>query len=461
MQKFSAKKIEEQAINHIHENALVGKGEKILVAFSGGADSVFLLHFLNKFKRKYRIEIFAAHLNHLLRGKEAYSDEQFCKKICKQFSIPLFVERKRTNSFARKNKFSLEEAGRILRYDFFERLRRKHNFDKIATAHNINDNAETVLLNLFKGAGMNGASGIPVRRENIIRPLLTLEKDDILKYLAYNKIEFVEDQSNKELKYQRNIIRHEILPVIRQKINPRVHNSIYNFSQLIREVNRMLNDEIFTAKALEAGKLSNGNFTFNYQKFNAKHHFLFSEAIRYSYKHHLKKDLAQEETSKLFRLIKNQTGKTIFLKGGYKVTKNRDELVFALAPDANNRPIIIPINGTIALEGRTISVSEYNQNKIPVSVNRTKEFISGDAINGEFTIRRWQKGDKFIPFGHSSPKKISDFLTNIKFPAHLKKDQFVLVHKDKVIWLIGIRIDNSFKITPETKRIIQLTVTEN
>lgn len=459
MQKFSAKKIEELVINFIEDNALIEPGDKILVALSGGADSVFLFRFLLKFKKKFKIEIAAAHLNHLLRGKQAYSDEQFCSNLCEEFSVPIYIERKKTNIFAKKNKLSVEEAGRNLRYLFFDKLRRKFKFDKIATAHNLNDNTETFLLNLFKGTGMKGASGIPVQRESIIRPILSLEKDDVLQYLSHNKISFVEDESNKDLIYQRNIIRHEILPHIQKRINPRIHHSIYNFSQLIREANRMLNDEIFAARALEAGKLLDGQFTFSYQKFNTRLQFLFSEAIRYSYKHYLKKELAQEETSKLFKLIKNQTGKMLYLKGGFKVVKNRDELVFHLAPDISNKPLLVQMNGTVSFEGKVVAVNEYNQNKIPVSINRSKEFISGDQINGEFIIRRWQRGDKFIPFGHSTPRKISDFLTKIKFPAHLKKDQYVMLHKDKIIWLIGIRIDNSFKITPQTKKIIQLSVT--
>lgn len=461
MQKFSAKKIEEQVINHISDCALIDSGDKILVALSGGADSVFLLNFLIKYKKKYKVEFAAAHLNHLLRGKNSRTDEEFCKILCKKKTVPLFIERKRTARFAAANKLSVEEAGRNLRYAFFEKLRKKEKFNKIATAHNLNDNTETVLLNIFKGAGMKGASGIPVRRGNIIRPILVLEKEEILAYLNHYKISFVEDESNKDLKYQRNIIRHEIVPLIRKKINPKIHQHIFNFSQINREVNRMLNDEVFAARALEAGKLSDGHFTFNYKKLGTNHHFVFSEAIRFAYKHYLKKELAHEETSKLFKLAKNQTGRTMYLKGGYKVMKNRDEIVISLSPDISNKPITLPINGKAVFEGKVVAVTEYHQNKIPISINPTKEFICGDKLNGEFLIRRWQQGDKFIPFGSSSQKKISDFLTNMKIPAHQKKDQYVLTQKDQVIWLIGIRIDNNFRITPQSKKIIQLTVTTN
>ena len=173
------KDIEQKVIRFIKENEILFSGEKILVALSGGPDSVFLLHFLNKYRKKFKIEIAAAHINHLLRGKDSERDELFCKAICEELSISFYCVRKNIKSYSKKNKISLETAGRKIRYDFFEKVSKKNKYNKIVTAHNADDNAETVLLNLIKGTGIKGIAGIPVRRNNIVRPILALTKKEI------------------------------------------------------------------------------------------------------------------------------------------------------------------------------------------------------------------------------------------------------------------------------------------
>ena len=158
------KATEQKVLRFIKENELLSSGEKILIALSGGPDSVFLLHFLNKFKKKFKIELGAAHINHRLRGKDSERDELFCKVICAELSIPFYLLRKDIKSYSKKNKFSLEVAGRKIRYEFFKKISKANKYNKIATAHNADDNAETVLLNLIKGTGIKGIAGIPVRR---------------------------------------------------------------------------------------------------------------------------------------------------------------------------------------------------------------------------------------------------------------------------------------------------------
>ena len=176
------KSIEEKVLLFIAEKKLISQNDKIVVGLSGGADSVFLLSFLNKFKKKFNLSLIAVHLNHKIRGKEADDDESFCIKFCEELNIPLFLKKKNIKAYAKKKKLSLEEAGRDIRYKLFSEVAVKEKCTKIATAHHQSDNTETVLLNLIKGSGLNGAAGIPERRGNIIRPLLTLTKDEILSY---------------------------------------------------------------------------------------------------------------------------------------------------------------------------------------------------------------------------------------------------------------------------------------
>ena len=181
------KSVEEKVLLFIASEKLISNNDKILVGLSGGADSVFLLSFLKKFQKKFNLSLIAVHLNHNLRGKEADEDEAFCGKFCADLNIPIIVKKKNVKVFAKKNKLSLEEAGREIRYKLFADVAKKENCTKIATAHHQSDNTETVLLNLIKGSGLNGAAGIPAKRQNIIRPLLGVSKDEIVSYLKNKK----------------------------------------------------------------------------------------------------------------------------------------------------------------------------------------------------------------------------------------------------------------------------------
>ena len=198
------KKTEQKVLRFIDEKNLLEKDDRILVALSGGPDSVFLLHFLNKYSKKFKISLSALHINHGLRGKAALADEHFCKKLTKKSGIRFYSVKRDVKALARKLKISTEEAGRLIRYEEFEKFSAKEGFSKIATAHIADDNAETVLLNLIKGTGLNGISGIPFSRGKIIRPLLVLTKEEITQYLKFYKIDYRTDLTNLKSEYERN-----------------------------------------------------------------------------------------------------------------------------------------------------------------------------------------------------------------------------------------------------------------
>lgn len=253
------KKIEEKVFKLIDEKQLIEKNDKILIALSGGPDSVFLLYFLNKFKKKFSIELGALHVNHKLRGKDSDEDAKFCEKICKELKIPCYIISKNVRTFSSRKKISIEEAGREIRYSELKKNSKKNKYSKIATAHNSNDNAETVLLNLIKGTGFSGLAGIPVKRENIIRPILNLTRDEILYYLKENEIDFRIDESNFSNNYERNFLRNEIIPSLKENLNPSLENSIFNSSEIFRNfllyINKK-NEEITKKIIVEKDKLT-------------------------------------------------------------------------------------------------------------------------------------------------------------------------------------------------------------
>ena len=225
------KRTEQKILRFIEQYNLIKKGDKILVALSGGPDSVLVLHFLNKFRKKYKIELLALHFNHGLRGKESDQDANFAKEFCDTLNIQFSLKKLDVKNFAKRNNFSIEEAARLLRYKNLEIIAEKQNCTKIVTAHNLSDNTETILMNLFTGTGVSGLKGIPIHRDNIIRPLICLGKQEILDYLTKEKINYRVDSSNLSDDFRRNYIRNRIVPLVKTKLNPQIDEALFRSSQ--------------------------------------------------------------------------------------------------------------------------------------------------------------------------------------------------------------------------------------
>ena len=452
------KKTEQKVLKFIDDNSLIQKGDKILVSLSGGPDSVFLLYFLKKYQKRLAVSLYAFHLNHLLRGKDASLDEDFCKQLCSSLNIPIYSVRKNVKQVAHKKKISIEEAGRVLRYSELSKLIKKISFNKIATAHNCDDNAETVLLNLIKGTGLKGISGIPVKRDNIIRPILVLPKAEILKYLDLKKIKFRIDSSNFQIDLERNFIRHILLPLIRSKLNPSVDNAIFNSSQnfkslysfLLNSTNEVFKDIRMRDSALNIPlnkllKLNDDLLTFSLKELVERNFF---------------ENLMFKDIISLKGLISKQTGRRVNLSSGLTAFKERDELIIKQNKHSfvyDKKNIKINIGEEKRLDNFTLSIKPVDVASIAPGKEKTREFISANNIEGtKFVIRTWQDGDKFFPLGMKGTKKISDFLNELKIESHKKKNQLLLLNGTKIVWVIGHRLDDRFKITKNTKNYLEL-----
>jgi tRNA(Ile)-lysidine synthase len=452
------KKTEQKVLKFIDDNSLIHKGDKILVSLSGGPDSVFLLYFLKKYQKRLAVSLYAFHLNHLLRGKNASLDEDFCKQICSSLNIPFFSVRKNVKQFAHKKKISIEEAGRVLRYSELGKLLKKISFNKIATAHNCDDNAETVLLNLIKGTGLKGISGIPVKRDNIIRPILILPKAEILKYLDMKKTKFRIDSSNFEVDLERNFIRHILLPLIRSKLNPSVDNAIFNASQNFRSLYSYLlasTNEVFKDICMRDSAL---NIPLN--KLLQLNDDLLTFSLKELVERNFFANLMFKDISSLKSLISKQTGRRINLSSGLMAYKERDELIIKQNKDSGvpeKKNIKINIGEEKTFENCTVSIKHADIAAISPGKEKSREFISADNVVGsKFVIRNWQNGDKFFPLGMKGTKKISDFLNELKIESHKKKNQLLLLNGKKIVWVIGYRLDDRFKITKNTKNYLEL-----
>lgn len=450
------KKTEEKVIRFIQSQSLIDKGDKVLVALSGGPDSVFLLHFLNKFKKKYRLNLAAFHLNHKLRGKSAAEDENFCKSICDRAGIDFISVQKDVKSYSKKNKISVEEAGRIIRYQLLNKIAKKNSYSKIATAHIQDDNTETVLLNLIKGSGITGMTGIPVKRGNIIRPVLCLTKKEILDYLQINKISFRIDESNLSDDYERNFLRQQIIPLLKERLNPSLDETVFNSSFIFKSVREHLENQTieFQNQAIKSGK---SELIINNIFLNHYHNSIITEALRKSVFEYFNSSLNFDDINRIKDLQKKQSGVMIELTGKLVGMRDRENIIIrrqdlSIWTDKYS----VSLNESISLKNGILSVNKIRKDKIKYVQNSFIEFISADHISNKLIVRKWKNGDAFFPFGMNSAKKISDFLIDIKMSRFEKQNQFVLADGEKIIWLIGKRIDNRFKITNETKKVLKL-----
>lgn len=447
---------EQKVIRFISENNLILSGDRILIGLSGGPDSVFLLHFLNKFQKKFRIEIGAAHVNHLLRGKESDRDELFCKTICREISIPFFSIRKKVKSYSLKHKISLEAAGRKIRYDFFEKISNQHRYNKIATAHNADDNTETVLLNLIKGAGLKGISGIPIKRKNIIRPILALSKNEILNYLGNNLFEYRTDSSNLSNEYERNFLRNEIIPLIQKNINPAITNSVLNTSINLQRLNAGLSE--ISANLKSKIKVIPGvKVSIPVGFMVDENEFISSYLIKEIVDENFSVKFESNDIKKILLLVNKTSGKSEELSSKLVGYRERDKIIIKKkSADLTPEKKIISVGDKIKINGRVFSILKYKFEKVQLSSSKNIEYISADKLKDNFIIRNWRKGDKFYPIGMKGSKKVSDYLSDIKVNSFEKKDQLVLENDGKIVWIIGQRLDDRFKLKSNSKKVLKL-----
>ncbi len=452
------KSIEQKVIKFADNYKLLQNGEKILIALSGGPDSIFALYFFKKFSKRFGITLAAAHLNHMLRGKQAEKDEEFCKRTCADIGIEYYSEKYDVAGFAKQNKISVEEAARKVRYDFLLRIAKNYRFDKIVTAHTMDDNAETVLMNLIKGTGLQGIAGIPVQRNNIIRPVLALTKDEIVSYLENYKIEYRVDKSNKDLKYERNFIRHKILPLIKKNLNPSVEQNIFNTSLVFKKASdslRKLKDE-FLVKFVRFGK---DYVVIELSGLQAENESLLGEVLKDIVVNHFKKEFEFKDYIKVESLLEKPVGRKVILTSNLEALKDREKIYICPKQNSHGLHLIDVKAGEVKeITGKKISINYIEKEKIKFENNRNHEFISADELDSNFVVRKWQTGDKFFPLGMKKHKNVSDFLLDEKIPAFIKKDQFVLLNRNQIVWIIGLRIDNRFKITEKTKKVIELWI---
>lgn len=420
--------IQQRVIQYIEKEHLFSSNDKILVALSGGADSVALLCVLHT--AGYPCE--AAHCNFHLRGKESNRDELFVRQLCRKYGIHLHTIDFNTTQYATEKRISIEMAARELRYNWFEKIKKECKANVIAVAHHQDDSVETMLLNLIRGTGITGLLGIRPRNGAIVRPLLCINREEIIRYLQQIGQDFVTDSTNLEDEYTRNKIRLHLLPLM-QEINPSVKNSLIETSNYLNDVatiyNKVIDEtkkKIITPEGIRIDALLDAP-TPETLLFETLHPLGFNSAQI--------KDIASS--------LHGQPGKQ-FISKEWRVIKDRNLLLLES---------IRPEDGTTLPYQLIKEEREYSPD-FQIPRDKKTACFDADKLTEEIHCRKWRTGDTFIPFGMKGRKKVSDYLTDRKFSISQKERQWVLCCGERIAWLIGERTDNRFRIDETTKRVI-------
>ena len=419
----------------IEEKDLFNLQDKVLVALSGGADSVALLRIL--LSLGYTCE--CAHCNFHLRGWESDRDESFVRQLCEEHSIPLHITHFDTSAYAKEHHLSIEMAARELRYEWFEQIRKKIGALVIAVAHHRDDSVETFLLNLMRGAGINGMKGIPVKNGYIVRPLLSVSREGILDYLQAINQGYVTDSTNLEDEYMRNKIRLNILPLMKE-VNPAVMETIQETTFRLSEVASIYQQDRMEAIAHKVTFLSPELFRISLAD-------ILEDVAPISLLHEVlsPKGFNASQIRDIYRsLSSSQSGKRFFTTE-WEVLRDR-EYLWIQKRGANQ---LIP----------ELIIEEIERTPSFV-IPRDKDIacLDADKLNHPLSIRKWERGDKFIPLGMNGKKKVSDYLTDKKFSLFQKENQYVVCCGDDIVWLVNERSDHRYRITDSTRRILIIQI---
>lgn len=435
----------------LNNQCLLQHDSKILVAVSGGVDSMALLHLF--YRAKLRCEV--AHCNYNLRGTDSESDEELVEKVAKEYDFIFYKRKFITTTTAAEEGISIQMAARKLRYQWFNELAEIYKFDVVAVAHHANDVAETMLLNLAKGTGLAGMHGIKAVNGKIIRPLLFAEKKELETYVAEQQLEWRNDSSNQEVYYQRNKIRQEVVPVL-QKINPHFIEAMQQHARIVMGYEALLSEYISELKIVMIRRPRPGVTTIlllPLYKSSAPgivlYHFLQPFNV---------------SNSLCTEILNCNTVGANFFSNGFKIVRDRDELnifdpdffsddVYQL--NEADRLVLLP-NGKLSVNAIAVEINTP-VNSLPDFTDENTAYIDAILITYPLTIRKWRKGDAFQPLGMKGRKLLSDFFIDSKFSSENRESVHLLLSGEEIVWVIGIRIDDRFKINPDTKKAIRIT----
>ena len=436
--------LHKQMKDFIGEHILFDPKDKVLLAVSGGIDSMAMAHLFLKAGYTFGI----AHANFQLRGKDSEDDEALVKQWAEDHHIPFHTHRFDVAAEMEAKQISLQMAARELRYNWFNELTRAHSYQYIATAHHKNDSAETILLKLVKGAVLEGLHGILPKQGNIIRPLLFAEKHEIVAYASEHGIAYREDASNSSDKYQRNLVRNKVIPLLEQ-INPDIAETLTEAARHREQIEQSYRElcKAIWAKAVhtEGNSITLPISNIHLYKVNAAMLHVFFDAYGFQF----------GQMEDLMASLK-ETESKLYLSTTHRLIKEREEIVL-IPLEAEQQPVSInQIPTEVVYDGFRFEFEIIQTSDIKDFKQANIAYLDLARIKLPLTIRPWLTGDAFIPFGMRGRKLVSDLLTDMKIPYHIKAKQPVLASGDLILWVCGIRIHDHFKVEPGTEKCLKV-----
>ena len=430
----------EEFKKHIASNFSNLMEHEFLLACSGGIDSVVLAHICHVLNLNFSI----AHCNFKLRGKESDADEKFVEELAISYAKSYYVTSFNTNEYILENKVSLQVAARELRYNWFAKIMEENAIATLVTAHHADDNLETFLINLSRGSGIEGLTSIPEKTPSISRPLLPFSRDQILRYADENTLAWREDKSNQETKYLRNKIRHKIVPELKE-LHPTFlanfkasQNYLKQTSVLlegiIRTIRKSLFHELNGVYEIEVGAL---------EKLDPLEPYIY----------HLFKPYGFSDTKAIIELFTALSGKELYSRT-HRLLKNRTHLLLQKLQSVVKENYFIEQNQPQIIDPITLKIFEVN--KVGV-IAPSIVYIDADLLQFPLEVRKWKTGDYLHPFGMKGVKKLSKYYKDEKYSLIDKENQWLLCSEDKIVWVIGKRADDRFKVTEKTKKIMAIT----
>jgi tRNA(Ile)-lysidine synthase len=426
---------------HIASSFPFLEGKHLLIACSGGVDSVVLCNLLNSLNYKFTI----AHCNFSLRGEESDLDEEFVKELADNLSVPVLTRKFETRSYAEENKMSIQMAARDLRYDWFKSLIHENPFDYVVTAHHLDDDLETFLINLSRGTGIRGLTGIPGINNRVIRPLLIFSKKEIMDFAHAQQLKWREDQSNAQTDYLRNQVRHEIVPEF-MKLNISFLKNFKRTRDHLLESAGLIDDYLLLISNLICTQVEEGVKIDCDKLMDLPHPNALLYELLSPYGFSAWDDIAD--------LLKAQSGKVIYSKT-HRLIKDRNHLILSNNPgELDGNETIIHEEDKVIKAPIHLRVDEVESIE---DANKRTIFIDREKVKFPLKMRPWKDGDAFYPFGMKGKKKLSKFFKDEKLSLLAKEKILVLLSDDQIVWVIGLRPDERFKIDEDTKNIIRIT----
>ncbi|MEO6613517.1 MAG: tRNA lysidine(34) synthetase TilS [Chitinophagaceae bacterium] len=443
----------EKFIAHIKKTHLFSPNDKLLLAVSGGVDSVVLCELCKQAACDFAI----AHCNFRLRGEESERDEQFVRNLANRYGVDIFVKGFDTEKYAVDEKLSIQEAARKLRYDWFVELvfngplTIDHGPIHLLTAHHADDNIETLLMNFFRGTGLHGLTGIPAILDYIRRPLLVFSKEELLAFAKEQNLDYVEDSSNQSSKYTRNFFRNEIIPAL-SKVYPQVRENLYANIERFKETEKLylqslaaLKKKLCRVKGKEVHIPVKQLMAFNNRA------LVYGIISDYGFQ--------ERQVEEVFKLAQSDSGKYIQSPGNsYRIIKHRHWFIISPTDSTEAGNILIEEGDKeISYPGGTLQFETTTTKNHKPKTTNSGACLDAKDIHFPLLLRKWKTGDYFYPLGMKKKKKINRFLIDLKLPATVKENTWIIESEQRIIWVVGQRIDERFKVTEKTSILLGVT----